>query len=351
MFNRATIERKLSLFNLRRKLRRLDQPEGSFFMIVMPGGFHIAKLAIDYFPADRNLVVIGNGVDKAEAKWAQQNLPVARVLRTRPMFRHHDVLNAIFDSWDSNFGIVDYDCFVLEKGLVERLCAIEGGSLMNAAFFRDNEDPRLRVPETFLLFFNVDLMRALMKKYGVNTRIIRWHMLSPQVQGRLAAIGISEARLPETHKPYFDTLRLLMMLGLSDGLPYRFAAEIPASPAPSDQAFHVGGVSDPRSIGGIWALRGSYLWRKVLEASDDVFLRAHYESRFGRQNATELLDANHPLAREITPEFFDFCDRLLEGTARLGEADYSPRPQEKPVLAPGPLASGAQVRPPPNASR
>ena len=44
-------------------------------------------------------------------------------------------------------------------------------------------------------------------------------------------------------------------------------------------------------MGGIWALRGSYLWRRVLEASNDAFLRSHYESIFGRQSAAELLEA------------------------------------------------------------
>ena len=79
----------------------------------------------------------------------------------------------------------------------------------------------------------------------------------------------------------------------------------------------MGGVTDPCSVEGIWALRGSYLWRRVLEASDDAFLRSHYESIFGSQSAAALLKSNQDLAQEIAPEFFDFCDRLLEGKARV----------------------------------
>lgn len=311
MLNRTAIEKRLTLFNLRRCLRRMDQAANGFFMIVMPGGLHIAKLAIDYLPSDLNLVVIGNGLDKAEADWAERRLPVFRVLRTRAMLMHHEVLDAIFAAWTPSFGIVDYDCFVLDPELIDRLSAIDGEATMNAAFYRQNADPKLEVPETFLLFFNAPVIRALMEKYRVATRPIRWNLLTREVQGRLGTIGLSESRLPEDHKPYFDTLRLLMMLGLCDGHPYRYAAKIPATPAPSDQAFHVGGISDPLSVKGIWALRGSYFWRKALEAVDDDFLRAHYGARFGRQSAQELLDENRPLSDQIAPELLAFCDGLL----------------------------------------
>jgi len=315
MLKLAEIRKRLSQSDLERALRRMEQPERTFFVIVMPGGLHIARLAIGFFPSSANLVVIGNGVDKAEARWAERNLPVSRVLRTPAVLMHHDVLDVIFGAWDRDFGIVDYDCFVFDDGLIERMVAVDDERSMNAAFVRENANPPLRVPETFLLYFNVGVVRALMRTYGVSTRPLRWGLLSEPVRARLATMGIAEDRLPEAHKPYFDTLRLLMMLGACDGHPYRYAAEIPATPAPSDIAFHVGGVSDPRSVQGIWALRGSYFWRRVLEASDDPFLKAHYRSIYGTQTAQELLQAHPDEASRISPEFFAFCDRVLQGKA------------------------------------
>jgi hypothetical protein len=316
MLKLAEIRKRLSLSGLARALRRMEQPERTFFVIVMPGGFHIARLAIERFPSDAKLIVIGNGVDAQEAAWAERNLAVHGVLRTRAMLTHHDVLDVLFAAWRRDFGILDYDCFVLDPGIVERLTELAPDSSMNAAFFRANPDPALKVPETFLLYFNRAVMRDLMDRYQVATRPIRWDQLTPEVQARLATLGLSQRKPPEEHKPYYDTLRLLMMLGLSDGHPYRFAAEIPASPAPREDAFHVGGVSDPRSIQGIWALRGSYFWRRVLEAADDPFLKAHYGKKFGLQGARALLEENRPLSDEIAPEFLAFCERLLEGKAR-----------------------------------
>jgi hypothetical protein len=200
---------------------------------------------------------------------------------------------------------------------VERLCRLDGESCMNAAFLRENRNPPLAVPETFLLYFDRDRMREIMGRYGVGTRPVHWHELGADVRERLATLGIAEDRLPESHKPYFDTLRLLMMLASADGHPYRFSARIPASPGPSDLAFHVGGVSDPRSVQGIWALRGSYFWRRALECAQDSGLRAHYEARFGAQSSRSLLEEHTELAREISPEFFALCERVL-GDAPAG---------------------------------
>lgn len=313
MLDLSHVRKRLSQKRLERGLRRIPQPEKTFFVVVMPGGFHIARLAIDYFPSWANLVVIGNGVHKAEADWAAGTLPVANVLRTGAQLMHHEVLDVIFAAWDKDFGILDYDCFVFDDEMVKRLARIDDERCMNAAFFRANAEPRLAVPETFLLFFNLRVLRALMERYGIGTRPMRWRRLSPEIRERLGALGISEDRLPEAQKPYFDTLRLLMMLATADGHPYRYVAEIPASPAPSEMAFHVGGVSDPRSIQGIWALRGSYFWRRVLEHTDEGFLRANYNARFGDQTAEELLAEHRDLAAEISPEFFAFCDRVLQG--------------------------------------
>ncbi len=290
----------------------MDQPQRTFFMIVMPGGFHIAQLAIDYFPPDQNLLVIGNGIDRFELEWARRNLPVTRVLRTRAMLRHHEVLDRILAVWEQDFGILDYDCFVFDPDLLTRIAAIDADTCMNAVFFRANEDPPLKVPETFLLFFNTRLIRKLMARYGVGTSPLRWTLVPPAARERLQALGLSESRLPEAHKPYFDTLRLLMMLGIADGHPYRFVEQIPASPAPSDKAFHVGGVSDPRSVQGVWALRGSYFWRRALEVAGDPALQSHYRARFGKEDAASLLERNRPYADEVNPDFLDFCERLLQ---------------------------------------
>jgi len=316
----ARIGKTITKLYLKLRLRGMVQPEESFFVIVMPGGFHIAKLAIDYFPAGSNVIVIGNGVDAEEAAWAKRRLPVRRVLRTRVLLEHHEVLDAIFASWRKNFGILDYDCFVFDPSLIGRMTELAPDASMNAAFFRASREPDIKVPETFLLFFNVPVIRALMERYRVATGPIRWQPLSPEVKARLGSIGLSESRLPEEHKPYFDTLRLLMMLGICDGHPYRFVVEIPASPSPREDAFHVGGVSNPRSVKGIWALRGSYFWRRVLELTDDPFLRAHYAKTFGLRGARDLLDENRPLSDEIDPDFIAFCDRLLAARAATRDA-------------------------------
>ena len=311
--------RDASTRSLRDYLKNNPAPEDAFFIIIMPGGLHLAKLALDYMPEHAKRVIILNGADAWEAEWAKQHLVNDGICRINAILDHWDVLDVLFDEVRTNFGILDYDCYVFDSSCFERIAATDDNTAIQACFYRDNPVLGLKVPETFLLFFNTKIINGLRAKYGINCSKYRWHTLPEKAQAALSKLGLGQDMLPEVHKPYFDTLRALMMLSLVDGVPYRYVEQLPASPAPSDTAFHVGGVSDPRNTAGIWALRGSYFWRRVLETQASDELRAHYYRRYGKLTAEELLNSTEGSDEKIDPEFLEFCETIIDrqvGTER-----------------------------------
>ena len=68
----------------------------------------------------------------------------------------------------------------------------------------------------------------------------------------------------------------------------------------------------------------------MLEALDDPVLKAHYQAIYGTLSAHELLDAHPGLAAQISPEFFAFCDRVLQGrsAALAGSRPSRERPSQ-----------------------
>jgi hypothetical protein len=280
-------------------------------MIVMPGGLHLAEVAISYVPRDVDLVLVMNGLTRWEAAWARRHLPATEFVPTATVLEHGPLLDVLFDCMRQNFGILDYDCFVFKPDYFARMRDIGGGVSMHACFFRRNNTLGLDVPETFFLFFNVAHINQLRRRYSVGSQRIGWDAVPIHARQRLQTIGIDSDHFPEEHKAYFDTLRLLMMLGLCDGTPCHFLATLPTTPRPFADLFHVGGVSHPWDVSGTWTFRGSYFWRLALEASRHEDLRAYYGQRYSIGSAAALLESDPEEAERMGGDFRRFCEEII----------------------------------------
>lgn len=300
--------RQLEQFAERLRALRTSRP---FAVIVMPGSLHVARLALQKMPAHIDRLIVLNGLPAWEVKLARQVFPGQCVVACEALMEHDQVLDLLFDNLDGDFGILDYDCFVLDPVHFDRMRELQAGSVMNACFSRRHPESGLRVPETFFLFFNRAAIQSLKSRYGVTSRPIRWTQLPDACQQTLSRHGLAEDRLPEVHKDYFDTLRVLMMLGQAEGQTLTFLADFPASPTPSGEIFHVGGISTPNLVDGLWRFRGAYFWRMVLERCALSELKERYLRIYGRQSAEDLRAAHPNWSREVSDEFFDFCRRLV----------------------------------------
>lgn len=301
-------EWQLKSFAAALKQQRLDRP---FVLIAMPGSLHVTWLALQRVPAGVDRLIVLNGLPAWEVKLAQQLFAGQPLVHCGAMMEHDQVLDLLFEGLSGDFGILDYDCFVLDPAHFAPMRQLAPGVLMNAVFSRVHPHSGLRVPETFFLFFNRDAIRSLGQRHGVSCHPMRWRDLKPAVAEVLGREGFSDTLLPEVHKDYFDTLRVLMMLGRAEGLRVDFLADFPASPTPSGEIFHVGGISNPRQVDGLWRFRGVYFWRRALEVCELPALKARYQREYGDGTAAQLRQAHPAWAAEVSEEFFAFCDRLL----------------------------------------
>lgn len=282
-----------------------------YVVIAMPGSLHVAALAVQKVPHDVDRLMVLNGLAPWEAELAQSIFEDTPIVDCRARMDHDQVLDILFDHLPLDFGILDYDCFVLEPRYFYEMQQLAPDALMNACFSRRHPISGLRVPETFFLFFSRSRVQQIERQFGVTCRPVKWAELNAQAQQALRTLGIDREFLPEAHKDYFDTLRAIMMLGGASGLNCDFKGDFPASPTPDGELFHVGGISTPNRVDGIWRFRGAYFWRKALETCQLPELRHRYEGIYGAKSADELKAQYPQWSKEIPGEFYDFCDEII----------------------------------------
>jgi hypothetical protein len=305
-------DRYLDLSQLARGLREVFPHPRLYFMIVLPGSLHIARLACQFVPADVRLVAILTGVDSWEEAWARAQLKPAWILKTRFKYRHHEILNLLLREIHQPFGITDYDCFVFRSDYLRAIERIDSRTSAQVFFANRNDVLDFWVPETFLLGLNQPVLAELMRRYRVGANQIQWDDLSTAAQARLAMLGIGPDQRPETHKPAIDTLRALLTLAVADGYPYEFVARHTVQKYLADDVFHIGASAIPRQIleNGDPAPWGSYFWIRRLEQIDDPALRSRYLEQFGFGSSEYVLSR---FADRPNPEILKFVDNLAAG--------------------------------------
>jgi len=294
----------------------VDLPELSnpFFMIGITGALHIMELSFRYVPTNVDLVLILNGMDEWEQEWAKQHFITKGTITidSDHPIAHSKVLDMLFEGYSKPFGILDYDCFVFNPKCFAKIQSISSPSLLNALFEFRNTNVNLRLPHTFFLFFNSPVIKLLKNKYHIGSKITDFQAgLPPKVVHQLAKVGIDREHYPEAKKNYFDTLRLLICLGYSEGYVCNILDEFLTGPIPDSAAFHVGGVAHPNYTKGWWSMRGSYFWHRALELNENQELRRNYQEKFGVRKSTEIFDASPEWKEQTGQEFFDYVESFL----------------------------------------
>jgi hypothetical protein len=227
------------------------------------------------------------------------------------MITHGQILDILFDGLSRPFGILDYDCFIFDTTYYERMQKLTQKSMMNTLLAYQNPIINIQIPETMFIYFNTSIINYLRKKYTVNCRIAKYSKLSERVKNQLSLIGIDEYHYPENYKNYFDTLRLISSLGISEDLNINCLNEISNSLLSSPGFFHVGGVALPEIINDVWQLKGSYFWRRVLEENKDIEIRRLYLKKYGDISPSDLLKKCPEISETISLEFFDRIESII----------------------------------------
>ncbi|MGE9293080.1 MAG: hypothetical protein ACQKBW_05665 [Puniceicoccales bacterium] len=309
----------------RRELRKLGNAlaaeslnDRTYFSILMPGCLHIARCAVERFPASFSLVLIGNGLSHAEEQWCRQHLSGHKLFSTKVVVAHGSIIKVLLQNTRVDFGIIDYDCFIQEPSLLQDLSKFKDGVVLNTAYSYRSADAQIELPDTYLLLFKQGLLVDVMRKYGVGPGTYRWSEIPAKAQVKLRECGYSEAKLPEAHKDFFDTLRVACILaeceGYSLGYVERywglqgFEAEL--------RAFHIGNVSSPSPSSNPYVQRGTLFWALCLFVDQDAELIGFAEGYFGAERIREI-KANITVMRDaVSDDFLTFCEGFF-GKAAL----------------------------------
>ncbi|MGI6259095.1 MAG: hypothetical protein ACOYKC_04475 [Anaerolineaceae bacterium] len=289
------------------KLRYIKDP---IFIVAMPGCLCELSLCLSFLTNDQAVVVINNGLSNWELGWLKEHLPNLQILQFSPYILDHAIiLDFLLHSLENPFGILDYDCFVYELELIPQLQNLQKDELLSALFCQTDNDLGLQSPETFIAWLNPKLIKEIQKKYSVTSAGAYYSSLSEKVKNALKRIGIDEENPIEKYKGYFDTTRLWVCLGYSEGYKVRFVKSL--NTRESDGVFHVGAGTSHSSLKRFWSRRGTYFWRRALETCPDEELKAYYYGKYGKMTTADILDEVPEIKKQLGDVYFENVEKIV----------------------------------------
>jgi hypothetical protein len=281
-----------------------DELHNHFYSIVMPNNLHFLLPCLRLIPDTVNVLLILNGVDAWEEKYLREHCPDYSIFRLTTFchssLSHGSVLNLLIDHNDSNFGILDNDLYLFNPTIFSRL-QFEKDEVAIGALKRGwKVGPE--IPATYFLFFNIDLVKKIRKKYRVGAQVYMRipSRLRPQVT---LILGYPN---PDWDQVNFETLYMLLGLAHYDKLRFKFL-EVAA-----DDVFHIGQTA--------WRFGNktpylNYVGLRFIELLQDGALAEHYSSVYDRVSASQ------ELVRELhqSPQTAAAIARVEKGIAKIKE--------------------------------
>ena len=133
-----------------------------FYVVVMPNILHFLKPCLALVPKKIRVFLILNGTRGWEEEYIRDHYPEypAFSLITFPCssLSHGVVLNLLIRNNPSNFGIIDHDLYLFDKGVFDRL-EFGKDECVIGLFEIVNRRSGLSFSTTHFMFLNVDLVR------------------------------------------------------------------------------------------------------------------------------------------------------------------------------------------------
>lgn len=299
---------QLSGFLQSSRIRDLENP---LVIIGMEGCLHIVSLCLRFIPDWQKVIFVSNGLTDWENAWAKRSLRFDGFLQFRKRYYHADVIDFLFSYFKNPFGIIDYDCFVFDPSFFDKFHELNSATLLNSAFVHHNPVLSRNFPETFLLFFNTNIIKSIQKEFKVDSKPVDYSNLSSNIRAFIGSIGITDNCYPEEYKTYFDTMRLWVCLGMAKGYECHFVSSYTNVSLPDDVIYHVGSGSSNSDFKTPWRARGTYFWRRALEECSYPDLQKEYWVRFGDAKAKDFVEQYPVIADQLTPGYFDQVEKII----------------------------------------
>ncbi|WP_298352192.1 hypothetical protein [Rhodoblastus sp.] len=302
---------------LRRKFGEKPTLDGAAVVVLMPGSLHIGLLALQHISQYETIIAVANGMTEREIEFIERNTNVG-VIRLPATLRHSTVIDILVAELKHPFWIVDHDCYILDTNILHSERRKMPASAVGVAIYSEQRRAdSVVVPETFLMLLNPEVIRGIYRKYDVRAARLKWRDLNLRARNALKKIGIDEARLPERHKDYLDTLRAVAFLAQADGQGFVMNHGYSLMCRFYPEAIHIGNTSFPNwpPVSRYNAL-GAYFWRRCLEEPRYAVFVDQYNSLCPTLPRTSLEIRNYLLEVAMAGEddaaaFLDRLDGLI----------------------------------------
>jgi catechol 2,3-dioxygenase-like lactoylglutathione lyase family enzyme len=155
---RATREEKAHLAEFRAFYDGLPNKTDIVYMFFTAGLLHWAAKAIQYVPAEVNLVLLGSALPDDELDWlGTLGRPVHHV---RLHIDDKTAWEFLFAANQRSFGWLDIDCLVLEPRLFAEIRDLRSSDAMNTVWYQDSAFG-FPLACTYFTFVNIDAVRAV----------------------------------------------------------------------------------------------------------------------------------------------------------------------------------------------
>lgn len=212
------------------------------FVVVVPRTLGWLEPCLRLIPPDVPLFLVGNGLRRRERRRLARRFP------ERPFFalsvppgtyvRHGTVLDLLVAACPADFAILDHDCYVFDRTLLEPVAweAEEFLAAVDAPGFHSiNPATGLRFPRTHFLVLRREWFRDLRRRHGVGCE--KATRTPARVAALLAGIGLGDHNFPPARMPFYDTLQLAMAVAFAEGARVRRLA------AGEESITHIGGTA------------------------------------------------------------------------------------------------------------
>ncbi len=221
-----------------------DRLKNHFYITVVPKTLDMLDGCLTLLPRDVCLFMILNGLAEWEQEFLDRAYPTVPkfILTTyRGIIVYDRVLDMLMECNDSDFGIIDPDCFVLDDSFFSRL-QIADNEFAISPFVCVNKLANITFPRTYFLFFNTPVIHRIRKEYEISFK--QCWTIPPRLEPALKSLNLGYHNFPHDTVNYFDNFQLIWAMAFHQG--FSFAAGPQARTAPirrQNSIIHVGASS------------------------------------------------------------------------------------------------------------
>ena len=143
---------------------------GHFYITVMPKTLDLLEFCVAFLPRDRSFFLIMNGLERWEEDFIERAYPLVpqfKLTTYRGSIVFDRVLDLLMECNETEFGIIDQDCFVLDRGFFQSL-QIRDNEFAVSPFSNVNKASNIVFPRTYFLLFNTGIIKKIRSEYKLS---------------------------------------------------------------------------------------------------------------------------------------------------------------------------------------